>query len=82
VETTEYLFRLDHLRAIPAKVRFASFEPLLADLGKINFSKIDWAIVGGESGPSSGPVEKSWVIKILNLGKTWGKRMRIPLAHS
>jgi len=66
VETREYLFRLDHLRSIPAKVRFVSFEPLLADLGTINLDGINWAIVGGESGPGSRPMQEEWVTNIRN----------------
>ena len=34
VETPEYLYRIDHLRRTPARVRFISFEPLLAGLGE------------------------------------------------
>ena len=43
--------RIEHLRQVPAKLRFLSIEPLLEDLGSINLSGIDWVIVGGESGP-------------------------------
>jgi len=49
VETRQYLYRLDHLREIPAHIRFVSFEPLLESLGKIDLDGIHWAIVGGES---------------------------------
>lgn len=51
VESAEVLDRVDHLRASPAAARFVSFEPLIAPVGRINLSLIDWAIVGGESGP-------------------------------
>ncbi len=62
VEARKYLYRLDHLRRIRARVRFASFEPLLEDLGDINLRGVDWAIVGGESGPGARPMEESWGI--------------------
>lgn len=51
--------RLDELRAIPAAVRFVSFEPLLEDVTEVGSGKsevgldlsgIQWAIFGGESG--------------------------------
>jgi protein gp37 len=64
VETSKYLYRIDHLRKVPAQTRFVSFEPLLAPLGEINFEGITWAIVGGESGPKARPMEKEWVVEI------------------
>lgn len=64
VETSKYLYRLDHLRQSQAKVKFISFEPLLESLGKIDLSGMDWAIVGGESGPKARPMERTWVIEI------------------
>jgi protein gp37 len=56
--------RIDHLRAAPARVRFLSIEPLLEDLGEINFEGMHWVIVGGESGAGARPLEKEWVISI------------------
>ena len=64
IETRKYLFRLDHLRRTSARVKFISFEPLLERLGNINLARIDWAIVGGESGPGARPMEKAWVVEI------------------
>ncbi len=64
VETPEYLYRMDHLRRTPARVRFISFEPLLAALGKLDLDGIHWAIVGGESGPKSRPMNEAWVTEI------------------
>jgi len=64
VETKDYLFRIDPLRNVPAGVRFVSFEPLLGPLGRINLEGIDWAIVGGESGPGARPMQSEWVIEI------------------
>jgi protein gp37 len=56
VETQSYGFRVDHLRDVPAAVRFLSIEPLLGPVA-VNLDGIDWVIVGGESGPSSRPVD-------------------------
>ena len=52
------------LLAVPARVRFLSIEPLLEDVGKLNLSGIDWAIIGGESGPGCRPMEKPWVVSL------------------
>lgn len=58
------LLRIEHLRRIPAKIRFLSIEPLLEDLGTINLSGIHWVIVGGESGPHARPLRMEWVENI------------------
>jgi protein gp37 len=64
VESERYTGRIDLLRRVPAHVRFISFEPLVAPVGKVNLSDIHWAIVGGESGPRARPMEKKWVDEI------------------
>ncbi len=64
VEAAEYLHRLDHLRTVPASVRFVSFEPLLGAVGRINLKGIHWVIVGGESGPGARPMAENWVVDI------------------
>jgi protein gp37 len=53
--------RIDVLRSAPVRVRFLSIEPLLEDLGKIDFGQIQWAIIGGESGPGARPMKEEWV---------------------
>jgi len=50
IENQRTLSRLPHLRETKASIRFVSFEPLLEDLGEIDLTGIQWAIVGGESG--------------------------------
>ncbi|MBZ5706250.1 MAG: phage Gp37/Gp68 family protein [Acidobacteriia bacterium] len=71
VEDKKYgLPRVDHLRQVPAKVRFLSIEPLLEDLGEIDFSGISWVIVGGESGPGARPMKKEWVVSIREQCRT------------
>jgi len=64
VENDKYKDRIDVLRKIPAKIRFISFEPLLNDVGEINFTGIDWAIVGGESGWKARQMDQEWVLNI------------------
>ena len=51
IEDRARLRRLDHLRRVPAAVRFLSCEPLLEDLGDLDLSGIHLVIGGGESGP-------------------------------
>lgn len=64
VEAKDYLYRIDRLRNVGARVKFMSFEPLLGKLGKIDLQGIHWAIVGGESGPRARPIDKEWVLEI------------------
>ena len=64
VESSDYLPRLDELRATRAAVRFASFEPLLGAITDANLDGIHWAIVGGESGPGARPMRTDWVRSI------------------
>lgn len=66
VETLKYVERIDHLRAVPATVRFLSLEPLLGPLPDLNLDGIHWVIVGGESGPGARPMEAAWVRDIRN----------------
>lgn len=61
VESDAYLNRIDDLRTTNALIKFLSLEPLLGPLPNLNLEGIDWAIVGGESGPGSRPMEKRWV---------------------
>jgi protein gp37 len=55
--------RKHFLRDTPARVHFASFEPLLGSIVEQQpiSDFIQWAIVGGESGPGSRPVHPDWV---------------------
>jgi len=65
VEDKEYgLPRIDYLRKVDAKIRFLSVEPLLEDIGQVDFSGIHWVIVGGESGPNARPMKQEWVQSI------------------
>jgi len=64
IESPKYLYRIDYLKQAPAKVKFLSLEPLLADIPNLPLDYIDWVIVGGESGPGARPMKKEWVINI------------------
>ena len=64
VESHDYISRIEILKETPAYLRFISFEPLLSAVGSVDLDGIDWAIVGGESGPSARPMESVWVDEI------------------
>jgi len=81
VENKDYTYRIDHLRKVPAAVRFLSVEPLLGPIPKLPLQGIDWVIVGGESGPRCRKIDPQWVRQIrdrcIALGvpfffKQWG----------
>ena len=64
VENEAVTWRIDHLRKVPATVRFLSCEPLIGPLSNLDLSGIHWAIVGGESGVHSRPIKPEWVVEI------------------
>ncbi len=64
VESAQYTWRIDHLRRAPAHVRFLSIEPLLGPIPDLDVRRIDWVIVGGESGAKSRPMNVTWVREI------------------
>lgn len=82
VEDQEAAFRIDHLRSVPAEVRFLSCEPLLGPIEMV-LDGIHWVIVGGESGPNHRPMDEAWVLPIRDacvaagvpfFFKQWGGR--------
>jgi protein gp37 len=66
VESQEYVYRINHLIKTPAKAKFLSLEPLLSSLPTLSLRKIDWVIVGGESGPRSRIINAQWIRDIKN----------------
>jgi protein gp37 len=84
VETTHQVGRLDHLRRVPASLRFLSAEPLLGPLTPgLDLDGIGWVITGGESGPHARPINPDWVRAIRDtcqhqqvpfFHKQWGGR--------
>lgn len=69
VEDRKNIVRLKHLHAAQASVRFVSFEPLLGAIGDVDLKGINWAIVGGESGPKARPMEEAWALEIRDICK-------------
>lgn len=64
VEDERVVSRINDLRKTTAKVKFLSLEPLIGPLPNLNLRKIDWVIVGGESGRKPRPMEPEWVLDI------------------
>jgi protein gp37 len=82
VENEEYTYRIDDLSKTKAKTKFLSIEPLIGEVKTLNLQKIDWVIVGGESGHKARVVKKEWIdfikekcikSKIPFFFKQWGK---------
>ena len=61
VESAKEIWRVHHLRGVPAGIRFLSVEPLLGPVPAIPLEGIHWVIVGGESGPHARPMDPAWV---------------------
>lgn len=72
VEDENNIERIDFLRKTRAKVKFLSLEPLLGPLPNLNLKKIDWVIVGGESGHKPRPMKSDWVLDIQEQCKKKG----------
>ena len=67
VESPDFLNRIDDLKTSSARIKFISFEPLLAPIEAVNLKGIDWVIVGGESGPKARPMKEAWAKDIRDI---------------
>ncbi len=65
IESEDHKWRIDALRQVKCHTRFLSIEPLLGHMGKLDLTKIDWVIIGGESGIGYRPVQKEWIVDII-----------------
>lgn len=83
VENSAAKDRIDDLRSTPAAVKFLSCEPLIGDLGTLDLTRIDWVIVGGESGTRARHMDPAWAEAIRDqcsaagvpfFFKQWGGR--------
>jgi protein gp37 len=72
VEDCAVLERIEELRRAPGFIRFISFEPLIGSVVGADLREIDWAIVGGESGPRARPMDVRWVEEIEALCRASG----------
>jgi protein gp37 len=82
VESEDYTYRIEELSRTCAKTKFLSIEPLIAAVRTLPLNKIDWVIVGGESGHKARPIQKEWIDFIKDecdksgvafFFKQWGK---------
>lgn len=66
----DYLNAMKYLPYVDCKVKFLSFEPLLADIEEEGFEMdlkdINWIIIGKLTGSKKVKLEDSWVNNILN----------------
>lgn len=65
VESPRRRDRLEWLRDQPATTRFVSFEPLVECIPDVDLEGIDWAIVGGESGPVRREMSSAWARNLV-----------------
>ena len=65
VEDNASLHRINELRKVKCYSRFVSFEPLLEKFKDINLKNIDWAIIGGESGPKYREMKEEWAWDLI-----------------
>lgn len=88
VEDHRVVERIDHLREVPASIRFLSVEPMTAHLGAVDLTGIHWVITGGESGPKARPMKPDWVREVRDQAveqgvphffKQWGHWSNNPL---
>lgn len=87
IENADVVDRIEHLRQVPAAIRFIS-EPLIGAVGTADLRDIHWAIVGGESGKAARPIREEWIdeiyVQCLSAGTafffkqwgTWGQRQQ------
>jgi protein gp37 len=64
------LWRIAELARVPARVRFMSYEPALADISpSLDVRALDWIIFGGESGPGYRTPEgwQDWARKLRDV---------------
>jgi len=66
VENQNYTWRIKDLQSTPAPVKYLSLEPLLGpiSLNANLLDRIQWVIVGGESGPRARHMKPAWVYDI------------------
>lgn len=69
--------RIPHLLKLPAQVRWVSYEPALEPVGFWPWisecdTRLDWIVVGGESGPKARPFSLCWAASVINEGHTHG----------
>lgn len=59
--------RIEQLRDVDVATKWVSFEPLIEPIGSVALDHVDWAVVGGESGPKDDrrDMEMDWARDLL-----------------
>lgn len=73
VESKHREYRIDQLRETDAVTKWVSFEPLITEV-RPDLDGIDWAVVGGESGPDDvrRPMDHAWARTIKDRARESG----------
>ena len=69
IENKATISRAEDLKQTGAQIKFISSQQLLESIFEIDLNKIDWLIVGGESGPQCRPMAEAWVLELRDLAK-------------
>lgn len=75
VEDNKTTDRIGELKNVKCNMRFISFEPLLEKIERVDLSGIDWAIIGGESGPNYRRVEELWIQDLIKQCKKYNVKV-------
>lgn len=83
--------RVDLLLDTPAAVRWLSLEPLIGPvvISRTQWSRLDWIVIGGESGHGARPFDLEWARSIIRHARTaerppaiFVKQLgRVPIVH-
>ena len=68
IESDDYTWRANQLAdAVPeTAVRWVSAEPLLGPLPSLRMDRIDWIVIGGETGPGARAMQRGWVLDLIS----------------
>ena len=66
VEDERVDHRIESLRETNAKTKFLSLEPLIGPLPNLDLDRIDWVIIGGESGSHARIMDASWAEDLVD----------------
>jgi protein gp37 len=72
VESEAEAWRIKHLQAVPAAVRFISFLPLLGDIGTVDLKGIHFTTIGPELWGLKRPCNEAWVGGIYKQARDQG----------
>lgn len=71
VESAQFAFRVKHLQAADAPVKFVTFTPLIGPPpAELDLTGIDWVGVGPENGAGARPMNTAWEAAVFRLCET------------